>query len=139
MRSTEVAELIARVTRWAAGRADVVGLLLVGSVARGEARAGSDVDLVVLSTDPDGYADHAFAEALGFGEPIRIKAWGPVMERRFRTGSGLEVEFAFGTPEWAAVDPVDPGTHRVVTDGCRPLHDPADLLARLLLACRDTP
>lgn len=30
---------------------------------------------------------------------------------------------------------VDPGTRRVVTDGARILHDPADILTTLLRAC----
>ncbi|MGV9560016.1 nucleotidyltransferase domain-containing protein [Streptomyces sp. NPDC003522] len=44
------------VTAWAAGREDVVGVLLVGSWARGAGRAGSDVDLVVLTAEPGRYA-----------------------------------------------------------------------------------
>jgi hypothetical protein len=124
------------VTRWVANRPDVTGLLLVGSVARGTARLGSDVDLVLLTTDVAGYLDdHRWAGELGLFELIRAKQWGPISERRFLTGSGLEIEFGIGSPSWADVDPVDPGTQRVVTDGCRILHDPNGCLARLLHAC----
>jgi len=135
-RAAEIQEVITRVTEWVAERRDVVGLLLVGSVARGAARDDSDLDLVVLSTDPAGYANLGWATGLGFEEPIRVQEWGVITERRFRTASGLEVEFGFGEPGWAGVDPVDPGTRRVVADGCRPLHDPLGVLARLLAACQ---
>ncbi len=121
-----------RVTRWVGGRADVVGLLLVGSYARDAARPDSDVDLVLLTTDRDAYLAE---EELGLGELVRTRQWGVITERRFRTPSGLEVELGVGNPDWASVDPVDPGTRKVVTDGARILHDPGGALGALLKAC----
>jgi len=47
----------------------------------------------------------------------------------------LEVEVGIGPLSWAQIDPVDAGTRRVVTDGCRILHDPDGQLQRLLVAC----
>jgi hypothetical protein len=47
---------------------------------------------------------------------------------------GLEVEVGIAEPVWAATDPVDPGTRRVVTDGLRILHDPDGRLAALAIA-----
>ena len=56
---------------------------------------------------------------------------------RERSGaSGLEVELDVGTPAWASVDPVDPGTRKVVSDGMRVLHDPDGLPAGLVEAVR---
>ncbi len=46
----------------------------------------------------------------------------------------FEVEIGFAHPAWAEVDSLDPGTQRVVADGCRILHDPDRLLARLCAA-----
>jgi predicted nucleotidyltransferase len=129
-RAAEIDDVIHRVTRRAAGRGDIVGLLLVGSCARDAARPDSDVDFVLLTHDPNGYTD------LAIGEPIRTQAWGIITEQRFRTASGLEIEIGIGGPEWASVTPVDPGTRRVVTDGARILHDPTGILAALLNACR---
>ncbi len=134
-RAAEADDVVARVTRWTADRPDVVGLLLVGSYARDAARPDSDVDLVLLTTDQARYADHTWADDLALGALIRIRSWGPVTERRFVTASGLEVEFNIGSPAWASVDPVDPGTYRVVTGGARPLHDPTGALAELLDSC----
>ena len=44
---------------------------------------------------------------------------------------------ALRCPDWASVNPIDPGTHRVVTDGARILHDPTRILATLLRACQN--
>jgi uncharacterized protein len=135
-RRDEVRAVVERVTGWAAGREDVGGVLLVGSWARGGARAHSDVDLVLLTTEPGRYADdEAWVRELALGEVIRNRAWGPVTEWRHRTASGLEVEVGIGPVGWARTDPVDDGTRRVVTDGVRLLHDPLGLLGALVEAC----
>ncbi|MFF8195501.1 nucleotidyltransferase domain-containing protein [Streptomyces bobili] len=135
-RRDEVRAVVERVTGWAAGREDVAGVLLVGSWARGAARADSDVDLVVLTTEPGRYADdEAWVRQLALGEVIRNRAWGPVVEWRHLAASGLEVEVDIGPLGWARTDPVDAGTRRVVTDGARPLHDPRGLLGALVEAC----
>jgi uncharacterized protein len=136
-RAAEVEHVIDRVTRWAADRDDIVGLLLVGSCARNAARRDSDIDLVVLTRDTTRYADSAWADELAIGELIRTRSWGPITEQRFATTSGLEVEIDIGCPDWARVNPIDPGTRRVVTDGARILHDPTRMLATLLRACQN--
>ena len=135
-RAAEIEDIIHRVTRWAATRDDVVGLLLVGSCARNAVRPDSDVDLVLLTADTTEYADIAWAGELALGALIRTQAWGPITEQRFATTTGLEVELGIGPADWASIDPVDPGTRRVVTDGARVLHDPTGILATLLRACR---
>lgn len=126
-----------RVARWAAARTDVAGLLLVGSCARGTARADSDIDLVLLTEDGSRYDGDDWARDLGLRMSVRTRSWGAVLERRFAAPSGLEVEFGIAAPSWAADDPVDPGTRRVVTDGALVLHDPTGRLATLTAACRE--
>ncbi|MFK0294065.1 aminoglycoside 6-adenylyltransferase [Streptomyces sp. NPDC090442] len=135
-RAAEMREIADRITRWATGRPDIVGLLLVGSHARNAARADSDVDIVLLTTDRSRYVEDTWADGLALGELVRTRAWGPISERRYALASGLEVEVNIGSSEWARTDPVDPGTRRVVTDGARPLHDPAGLLNALIRARR---
>jgi hypothetical protein len=74
---------------------------------------------------------------IGFSRPPVIGCLdGHRIGRRFVTASGLEVEINIGSPDWSNINPVDPGTHRVVTDGARLLHDPSGALADLLHTCR---
>ncbi|WP_256638685.1 nucleotidyltransferase domain-containing protein [Streptomyces murinus] len=164
-RLAEVREFLDRLTRWAATREDIVGLLLVGSYARGAARPDSDVDVVLLTADPAPYLTDAaesdtaesdtaefdiaesdiaesggpwtgWAGELGLGRLVRTRVWGPLTERRYTLVPGLEVEFGIGGPRWARTDPVDPGTRRVVAEGARTLYDPRRVLAELVRHCR---
>jgi len=83
----------------------------------------SDVDFVILSTEPDALADASWFVTLYPGARlIRSQNWGPVRERRYRLRSGLVVELGFAPVDWAVV-PLDPGTRRVLADGHRVLLD----------------
>jgi peptide-methionine (R)-S-oxide reductase len=126
-----VRDAVAGVVRWAAGRPDVVAVGLAGSQARGTARPDSDVDLVVVTRDRDGYLGWAGPGA-GWAD-LRTRRWGPLLERRFRLPGGPVVEVGFVPESWAAL-PADPGTAGVVADGLLVLHDPSGLLTRLVEA-----
>jgi hypothetical protein len=134
-RRDEVSEVVSLVVGWAAGHADVRGVLLVGSWARDAARVDSDVDLVVL-TDTAAHAGTAVWTRLLGGRLVRRQRWGPLQEIRVRRPSGLVVEMGVVPVSWADTDPVDPGTMRVVRDGHRVVHDPGGILAALSGACR---
>lgn len=125
--------------RWAEEHGDIIAVMLVGSWARGDARPDSDVDLVLVTRDPQKYLEDT-SWLLRFGEAHEIRAedWGLVQSRRAFYTSGLEVEFGITTVEWTNPNPVDPGTRRVVTDGARPLYDPYGVLQALLDALGDT-
>ena len=47
---------------------------------------------------------------------------------RVLLSSGADVEISFAPVSWASIAPLDAGTRRVITDGCRILHDPAGFL-----------
>ncbi len=135
-RTTEVERVVQQASHWAATRPDIRALLLVGSWARHAARPDSDIDLVVLTTTPDFYTpEGAWTRELDAVGISRAQQWGPIAERRLVLPSGLEVEIDIGPLVWAQADPVDVGTRRVVTDGCRILYDPDDHLQRLIVAC----
>jgi predicted nucleotidyltransferase len=132
-RVDEVAAVLRRLASWFRGRPDVRAVALVGSWANGTAREGSDVDVVLLSDSPESYVRRVdWLADVGGVRVVRTVDWGGVTERRFVLPSGLEVELDVGPPTWASIDPLDPGTRRVVSDGMRVLHDPDGLLARLL-------
>lgn len=134
-RADEVRRIRASVTAWARAQTDIVGAAVVGSWARAVARMDSDIDLVVVTLEKDRYVetDDWVTEAVGrHGDIVRTEEWGPLTERRVRLPSGLDVEFGVVAPSWAATDPLDPGTARVVLDGCIPLVDKEGLFERLL-------
>lgn len=128
-----VEQLLAAVTAWARERGDVKAVALAGSSARGTAVRSSDVDIVILTTDPSHYVEtDEWASVIGIGSSIARKSWGALMECRGFTKDGLEVEFGIAEPSWANTDPPDPGTMRVVRDGMRVVYDPLGLLAKLM-------
>ncbi len=134
---TRIEQLLGVVTDWARQRPDIRGVALVGSWARDTARPDSDVDLVMLTTRPDHYTARAdWAIPLGATQIVRTQPWGPLTERRLLLDGGLEVEVGVAQPTWAATNPVDAGTRRVVTDGMRILYDPDQRLAALANACQ---
>ncbi len=64
--TTRVSSFLDRVKAWAEAQPSIVGLALVGSYARDEARANSDVDLVLLTSRlRDSVADPAWIEWFG--------------------------------------------------------------------------
>ena len=137
-RTREVEAFLDRAAGWAATRNDLLAAALVGSWARGSPQDDSDVDLLLLTTDPDVYTQHEeWVCGLAPGaDLIRTQDWKAITERRLALSSGLEIEVGVGVPSWASTDPVDPGTRRVVGAGLRPLYDPTELLAALIDACR---
>ena len=134
----QVSCVLNTVTRWVVRREDVKAVGLVGSWARNEARDDSDVDLTILTDTPDAYRAEDWLREIG----LEIDSWkdadyGPLWSRHVTLVDGLEVEFGFSTPAWASLEPIDPGTRRVVVDGCHVLFDPERLLNKLKDALRD--
>lgn len=136
----ELTDAILRVAAgWAAAQSDIVGLALVGSWARGTARPDSDIDLMVLTHDPERYRrDRSWLAEIDWaliGLPVigwRDADYGAVWSRHITLADAVEVEFSFGEPSWAETEPIDIGTHRVAARGLRPLYDPRDLFTGLL-------
>jgi uncharacterized protein len=129
--------IIETIVNWAKEQPTVQAVAVVGSYARGTARADSDLDVVVLTTNPQSFrAETAWLEA-AIGAPVRRwqdEDYGQLWSRRLwlEQNSG-EIELGFTSPSWAAVHPL-PGTGRVIADGCRILHDPRKILGRLCAA-----
>ena len=128
--------MVARLVGWAENMPDIRALALVGSYARGAERTDSDIDLIVLTTSPARYASEVgWVSDLDLGLLVQTRAWGAITERRLRLPNGLEIELGFGGPDWASINPLDPGTRGVVIDGMQSLYDPDGLLGRLQSAC----
>lgn len=124
--------VVHRAARWAEGRPDVRSVIVVGSYAYNRPRMGSDLDLVILSNQADQHlADLSFIDSITpGGRIIRCEQWGPMHERRVRLRNGLLVEFGVTTPAWAAL-PIDAGTARVLSDGCKIVTDDGSIAGAL--------
>jgi len=131
MKNKTAEDFISQVIDWAQSEENVIGLALVGSHARGEARPDSDIDLVIIASDPAGYINNlSWIESFGEVERCNPEDWGILTSLRVFFRGGLEVEFGISGLEWAAIPP-DVGTAEVVADGMKILFDPEGLLARL--------
>jgi predicted nucleotidyltransferase len=136
-RTREVAQFLAAARDWSTRRPDILATALVGSWASDRARMDSDVDLVIVCSDPADYLDdYYWSEDFGYLEHVVTRNWGGLEEVRFRRESGLEIEFGFVELEWAEVQPIDPGTLDVVLDAIQVLHDPRAILAGLIREAR---
>ena len=123
-----VERLLRQVVAWAAEQDEVQAVVLVGSYARGDARADSDVDLVLLVEDPRPFIeDHRWPARFAAVERLKTENWGEVCSVRVWHSGGPEIEFAVASPDWAR-RPLDEGTARVLQNGFRPLYDPRQLL-----------
>jgi GrpB-like predicted nucleotidyltransferase (UPF0157 family)/ribosomal protein S18 acetylase RimI-like enzyme/predicted nucleotidyltransferase len=119
-------------TEWAAAQPDIQAVALVGSHARRSARPTSDIDLVILASEPERFlADTTWVETFGTPVSASREDYGNVTSLRVRYQDAVEVEFGFTTVRWADV-PVDPGTRDVISAGMRVLVERGPILSRLL-------
>jgi predicted nucleotidyltransferase len=135
-------QLLDEVAQWASSQADIVGVALVGSYARGTAipqgqgpAAASDIDLVLLTGRPGRYLeDTGWTGRFGQVQRLQVEDWGLVTSLRVWYADGREVEFGITTPAWAT-PPIDEGTRQVIAGGMRILLD-RDGLLEVAWACR---
>jgi Streptomycin adenylyltransferase len=125
----DVPAFLEALKRWASAESDVKAVALVGSYAREAATEGSDVDLLILTTNVRKYiSDRSWVSLFGEDIECRVEDWGKVTSLRTFYSDGLEVEYGFATPDWART-PMDPGSSRVVSDGMKILWDPQNILS----------
>jgi len=118
MRTVEhIREFLDLFVAWASGQTDVQAIALVGSYARGAAQDDSDIDLVILTDQPQAYLeDSKWAERFGGVENHQTEDYGKLISLRVWYQEGPEVEYGLTTPDWAAL-PLDAGTRQVLRGG----------------------
>ncbi len=138
-----VESLLKAILAWAGAHDRIRAVALVGSRARGAARPDSDIDLVLLVVDPEEFRADAFWldaidwKAAGLSRTAwRDAQYGDLWSRHVGLDDGLEVEFGFAPLSWASCDPLNPGTKRVITDGCRVLYDPDAVRAAVVAGAK---
>ena len=116
-------------TRWASTQTDIVAVALVGSHARNSAREDSDVDLVIITDDPQKYLIRTeWTKAFGVVAKQQIEEYGMLTSLRVWYESGLEIEYGFTARAWAQI-PLDEGTKKVIEDGMQVLFERMTLLS----------
>jgi uncharacterized protein len=135
--------LVARiVTAWAKAQPMIRAVALVGSHARGTAGPDSDIDFMLLATDPDTFrADLMWVDQIDWHridahpQKWQDEDYGLAWSRRvWLARAFMPVELTFAPLSWANADPPDAGTQRVISGGCRILYDPDSLLAQLIVS-----
>jgi hypothetical protein len=124
---------------WATAQPKIRAVALVGSHARGAARQDSDIDLVLLVVDPQGFrTDTTWIEQIEWQaldshpQKWQDEDYGAAWSRRiWPAADSRQVELTFAPLSWANVDSPDAGTRRVISGGCQILYDPDGLLVRL--------
>ena len=146
--------ILETVVNWAEIRSEIFGLALVGSYARGEARADSDIDLMAIASNPEFFRQNrdwvyqinwesVNCEILTFNDAQYGAVWSRHIYLNKYTAkdstyvshnltSKLKIEISFGLPTWAAINPIDSGTFAVVSRGCKIIYDSQGILTRLI-------
>jgi nucleotidyltransferase-like protein len=125
-----VRQFLGEFSRWAADQPDILAVALVGSYARNEATDTSDVDLIVIVSEPQKYLDTRWAESFGAIRRQQFENYGKVNSVRVWYSDGPEVEYGFTDETWSAL-PLDEGTRHVISDGMQILFERESALSRL--------
>lgn len=129
--NTRVHTFLEQFRRWARSRPDILGVALVGSHARNEATADSDVDLIVVAAQPAKYLQGTqWVDNFGTVKRKQIENYGKVTSLRVWYSEGLEVEYGFTDETWCAL-PVDPGTREVIAKGMAILEERDSIFSRI--------
>jgi len=135
----EFSRVFESVKRWAERSGTVVALGLAGSWARGNARADSDIDFVILTEDPSLFRENAeWLDEIAWQETGLVllrwndEDWGNIWCRRAYFEPSAEIEFNFGTPAWASIKPPAEGARRIVIDGFKIAVDKQGILSAFI-------
>jgi len=110
---------------WAQSRQTILAIGIVGSYARGTQTQESDVDLVVVSTDPSQLLrDIDWMDRFGVIKSNVPEDYGLVQSLRCFSNDGREIEFGITSKQWCT-PPIDTGTADVIRHGLMIVYDPS--------------
>jgi uncharacterized protein len=124
MDSAQARDLLTIVRQMVQARDDLRALAVCGSWARGCPRPDSDLDLLILASEPNKLRkDLDWLQALPFERngfvihAIETATYGAVWSAHVRLGFNADLEITFAEITWVCDAPIDAGTLRVVSDG----------------------
>jgi hypothetical protein len=127
----QVHQLLSEFSGWAASKPDILAVALLGSYSRNEATGSSDVDLLIVASEPKIYVqDTRWAQCFGTISRQQLENYGKVTSLRVWYSGGHEVEYGFTDETWCAL-PLDEGTKKVISDGMQILSEREPILTRL--------
>ena len=123
-------QFIAKFIDWVTTQSHIEAVALVGSYANGTASEESDIDLILLVTDPDKLIDDIkWVYQFGVVSDNQIEHYGKVTSIRVWYSNGPEVEFGITYPTWAS-SPLDSGTQQVIDNGMKVLFERKTILSK---------
>jgi predicted nucleotidyltransferase len=106
---------------WVSAQPEIQTAMMVGSYARNESAAASDIDLVIVTTARATFLrNQEWVERFGKVDRQQVEDYGKVCSLRVWYVGGPEVEFGFTDATWLA-SPLDEGTQKVISGGMRVL------------------
>jgi predicted nucleotidyltransferase len=130
MSLNNINEFINKFSDWAQTQPDVAALALVGSYARNTATETSDIDLVMITGQPDKYlTDLSWIRHFGQVNRYQIEDYGKLTSVRVWYKDGSEIEYGITDKSWAAL-PLDAGTREVIEGGMRIIFEKENILSR---------
>ncbi|HEY3251663.1 MAG TPA: nucleotidyltransferase domain-containing protein [Ignavibacteria bacterium] len=131
----KIENFLGNVKAWGIEEKNIISILLVGSYANGSAKENSDIDIIILTPNPDGYLQNrSWLDKFGKTDRIIYEEWGLVRTVRAFYRNGFEAEFNFSTEEWAKTNPVDTGTKKVMAGGYKIIIDKTGIISSLIEA-----
>jgi len=102
MKSAEhIRDFLNKFVSWASTQEDMQAIALIGSYARGAARDDSDIDLVLLTDEPQKYVeDLKWLERFGLVKQHQTEDYGKLTSIRVWYQNGIEVEYGITTSDW---------------------------------------
>jgi len=95
----DIREFLDPFLRWASAQEDIQAIGLVGSYTRGAAREDSDIDLVILTSQPQKYLeDRTWIEHFGAVTNQQTEGYEKLISVRVWYQNGPEVEYGMTVP-----------------------------------------
>lgn len=121
------------IKNWAEEEKVIESIILVGSYARNAQKDTSDIDLVIISPEKNSLIEQTdLLKQFGAIKKQEIEYWGACTSIRIWYDKSFEVEFGFVEPSWIS-QPLDGGTHRVLSDGYQVILDKKGYFEKLVL------
>jgi predicted nucleotidyltransferase len=111
-----------KIIKWSTNQKKILKVYLVGSHANNTAKYDSDIDIILLTDDPDFYIKNKnWIYEFGNVKNIKIEYYGKVTSLRVWYKNSFEIEFGITNNSWDKY-PLDLGTEQVLKKGYKILY-----------------